>query len=284
MSIAKLIRSMLPASLALLSACGPTAEQYASLRSDLQMLREILSRQDRQLRRLTTHIMYCSDEVSNLLGRVDQECSASEDHICTLQNANIMGEVASLDPSGQGKFLSLMQDHKHVPLYALNPKLGLPPVERKMLRDLVKPAWLNDGRRQTRILVVSHPEDDRPGSIARATQRSKMVIDEIYGIAMEMEKPTAIEPTPEPPPAGEHALVSMAVEKHAPSATNMSAAEPPPSGEPQTKPPTIPKSLQDRVLHWVFRFSSKNDVLRSEDKPKRPLDITSSVWVFRVDC
>lgn len=279
----KLIRSMLPLSLALLTSCGPSLTEHARLGNDLKFLRQILDKQDRQLRRLTTHIMYCSDEVTSLLGRVDQECSAAPNHVCTLQNANIMGEVANLDPSGQGKFLSLIQDHKHISLYALNPKLGLQPMDRKQLRDLVKPAWLNDGRRQTRILVVSHPEDDRPGSIERATKRGNMVTEEIFAIAMEMERPSQ-DNTIEPPPAGEKALISITMEKPLGAESKSASLETASSGAAAVKTEEIPPSLQKRVLHWVFRFTSKNDVFRSDDKPKRPGDILNSVWVFRVDC
>jgi hypothetical protein len=243
---------------------------------------------------IEAHLTYCSDEIRRLLGRVEQACTSSD--VCREGETDILVEVLKSDPQKEGRFLTLMQDRKHVAYYLPAEGRELTAAERKQLRDLVKPAWFDEGTRHTRFLVVSHPEDNRPEAYNRAERRGQKIIDAITEISRQMgvREPLRGEAhgggqRPQPGAAGTkedaHTLqvaAQVGGQSLAPADAARESAEPQPaSGEAaaaQGKP-------RHRVLHWIFPFFIKGESLRPEDRPRSANDkLNRSVWVYRVDC
>ena len=220
-------------------------------------------------------------------------------------------EVLRIDPSKQGRFLSLFQERKHLAFYFPDRPRPLNEVEKKSLRDLIKPTWLDDGERRTRFLVVSNVEDSSKGSLKRAEGRSWNVIDAIAEISRD------IQPI-EPPPENLHESVSETPRRAAASGkgnhillaaasrTTILPSGRTPSAAPVASPPGAAAGTQlgsestaaspdgaakdivrkGRVLNWIFPFSVPGETLRPEDRPNVKLDdkLARSVWVYRVDC
>jgi hypothetical protein len=219
--------------------------------------------------RMELYLTYCSDEVKRLLGHVEQQCAQTD--VCTTDQANLFIEVLKADPSRQGKFLSLMQDRRHIAYYLPEEGRTLTPIERKQLRDLVEPAWLDDSSHRTRFLVASHPADPSSESIKRATRRGNLIIDEIRTISSKLNRSLELPLNKE---GGEPAKAGSPPSPRG----DVPTEEPPPA------PLKIETPLERRVLHWVFEFMVNGEQLRPEDRPRRSLDLRRSVWVFRVDC
>lgn len=226
------------------------------------------------------YLTYCPDEVKGLVGRVEKECETQE--YCALTEADIRVEVRNVAPWAGGRFLSLMQDRKHVALFpAADGRIA--DAEKKQLRDLVLPAWLHEGDKRTRFLVVSHAVDNQPASLVQASVRGKGVISEIKGLAAKLEHEAAAiaasraEPSPAPPP-------SDAPLQSQPSAAVTPASLPtavPATGAASADPPHLPRYL----LHWAVPFPRNGESVRPEDQPRQRGDkLTSSVFVYRVDC
>jgi hypothetical protein len=292
----KLLRILLPIPLGFLASCDVwfreiVREELALAETKIattsQSVRKVTSRLDQ----LEGHLAYCSDEVKSLLSKVQKECQAKD--VCTPNDANIQVEVLRIDPSKQGRFLSLFQERKHLAFYFPDRARELTDVEKKALRDLIKPTWLDDGERHTRFLVVSNIEDGTTGALKRAERRSWRVIDTIAEISREMQVPagTPAEPAPEaggaltksaaaPRPQGSVMLAANGTPP-LPSARAASPAEPSASGGAAQAKEIVRKG---RVLNWIFPFSVPGEILRPEDRPKPDEKLVRSVWVYRVDC
>ena len=291
----KLTRLLLPIPLWFLGGCESwirdlVHEQMGSADNKIAVtslsVRKIASRLDQ----LEGHLSYCSDEVKKLLNKVQSECQAKE--VCTPNDANIQVEVLRIDPSKQGRFLSLFQERKHLAFYFPDKLRELTAVEKKSLRDLVKPTWLDDADRHTRFLVVSNIEDGSTGSLSRAEARSWRVINTIAEISRDMEVPSET-PTAPKQEAGSEPLKSAAAPRPASSvlfATNGPTILPKErSGgfTPAEAPAPASKAIvhKGRVLNWIFPFSVPGEILRPEDRASKPDEkLARSVWVYRVDC
>lgn len=314
MATSKLTRLLLPLPLCLLGSCESwlreiVHEEMASLRTKTVINQMAVRKVSGRLDQLEGHLAYCSDEVKALLSKVQKECLARD--VCTPNDANIQVEVLRIDPSKQGRFLSLFQERKHLAFYFPDRPRPLTDVEKKSLRDLIKPTWLDDGERRTRFLVVSNVEDSSKGSLKRAEGRSWNVIDAIAEISRD------IQPI-EPPPENLHESVSETPRRAAASGkgnhillaaasrTTILPSGRTPSAAPVASPPGAAAGTQlgsestaaspdgaakdivrkGRVLNWIFPFSVPGETLRPEDRPNVKLDdkLARSVWVYRVDC
>ena len=299
----KLTRLLLPIPLWFLGGCDMwirdlVREELAGLNTKAAMTQLAVRKVSGRLDQLEGHLAYCSDEVKSLLSKVQKECMARE--VCTPNDANIQVEVLRIDPSKQGRFLSLFQERKHLAFYFPDRTRGLTDVEKKALRDLVKPTWLDDGDRHTRFLVVSNLEDSTKGSLERAERRSWKVIDAIAEISRDVQVPgEPSQPAGQPPQGGETGLTRSAAatprsqESVLLAATGLlslpvdraSAVSAPVAAEPAPNPA---KDIvrKGRVLNWIFPFSVPGEILRTEDRPNVKQDdrLARSVWVYRVDC
>lgn len=266
-----------------LGGCDPRVEQ---MQLDLAALRGLLDRGTQRLDRIEEHLAYCSDEVKTLLGRVEKECSANL--VCTMNETNLVVDVLKVDPSREGKFLSLMQERRHVVFYMPPDGRDLLETEKKQLRDMIKPAWLDDGLRKTRFLVVAHPEDDRQSSRERAERRARRVLDEIALVGKELNERTLVQ-LRAAQPATATATATVTDGEPAPAKVEI---EPAPAGEApvqgassQLTSDAVQMLRQGRVLYWIFPFTVRNETLHQEDRPRQNSDrLTRSVWVYRVDC
>lgn len=297
MAIPKLTRMLLPIPLWLAGGCDLwirdiVREELTSLNTKAATNQVAVRQVSRRLDQLEGHLAYCSDEVKSLLSKVQKECMARD--VCTPNDANIQVEILRIDPSKQGRFLSLFQERKHLAFYFPDRARSLTEVEKKGLRDLIKPAWLDDGERHTRFLVVSNLEDSSKASLERAERRSWKVIDAIAEISRDVQTPD--EPTlhrpaefgPEPPRSASARAVDRVL-----LAANGATALPPASSAQAADAAgglrvTPAKDIvrKGRVLNWIFPFSVPGEILRPEDRPNVKQDdkLARSVWVYRVDC
>lgn len=315
MAIPKLTRLLLPLPLWFLGGCDMWLREIVRdelsgvntrTATTLLAVRKVTSRIDQ----LEGHLAYCSDEVRSLLSKVQKECLSRD--VCTPNDANIQVEVLRIDPSKQGRFLSLFQERKHLAFYFPDRPRPLNEVEKKSLRDLIKPAWLDDGERHTRFLVVSNLEDSSKASLKRAERRSWNVIDAIAEISHDMQPAQELDPVPGAPrDAGSEPLRSATASRAssillaangatplpaehaaAPASPPGSAATPAagaPAQGPAAEPAVSPAKAivrKGRVLNWIFPFSVPGEILRPEDRPNVKQDdkLARSVWVYRVDC
>lgn len=300
MGTLKLTRLLLPLHLWFMSGCDMwirdlVHEELAGLNTKTATTKLTVDKVARRLDQLEGHLAYCSDEVKSLLSKVQKECQARE--VCTPNDANIQVEVLRIDPSKQGRFLSLFQERKHLAFYFPDRERLLTDVEKKALRDLIKPTWLDDGERHTRFLVVSNLEDGTKGSLERAERRSWKVIDAIAEISRGVQLPA--EPNESLPPGGDtgstrsaaatprtqesvlwaaNGLLPMPADRASAAITPAAAAPAVSSGKDIVR--------KGRVLNWIFPFSVPGEILRAEDRPNAKQDdrLARSVWVYRVDC
>lgn len=298
----KLTRLLLPIPLWFMGGCDLWIRdlirvELTDLNKTAQTTQDDVRKVSRRLDQLEGHLAYCSDEVKKLLSTVQKECEARE--VCTPNDANIQVEVLRIDPSKQGRFLSLFQERKHLAFYFPDRARSLTEVEKKSLRDLIKPAWLDDGERRTRFLVVSNIEDSSKGSLERAERRSWKVIDAIAEISRDVQVPAEpTEPAKQGPKAGEAGLSRSAAANPRSQESVLLAANgalPLPADRARAagaaaaaEPVRSAKDIvrKGRVLNWIFPFSSPGEILRAEDRPNAKQDdkLTRSVWVYRVDC
>lgn len=289
--------TLLPVTL-LLSGCANDS-MHRELRSLRQMMAEQRSAQllvEGRVRGIEEFLTYCPDEVKKLVGQVEQACDSGE--YCEMKEKDIRLQVLDVARWNGGRFLSLMQDRKHVPLFLPPEGRELREVERKQLRDLIEPAWLDDNDRRTRFLVVSHPSGSDSTAYQYAKRRGSKVIEEMTRIVNRLHAPSpqVSQAVPIVPAALMNAASGSqpysAVGASNPPASAPSVARPMPTDAPfdaQSPPlpsgPDAPGSHTRLILHWVFPFYRDGDVLRPEDRPPRGLqDLRSSVFVFRVEC
>lgn len=236
---------------------------------------------------LESIVGYCSDEETTLLKHVEAECQ--EQTVCT--SASIPIEVIKVDPSHEGRFMTLLKNRKHVVFYFPIQARELGEPERKALRDLVKPAWRDDGARRTRFLVTSNPGEGNPAGRERAEKNAKLVIDAISDLA-DQAHPSETEPVPlKEFPAGEERVTDPAgmVRSASVSTAPLEVPEPPPAGEKLVAMPSDrARNLikRGRVLYWLFPFLNPKELptLPPEDRPRKGDSIYRSVAVYRVDC
>lgn len=301
MATFKLTRLLLPIPLLFTAACDMwirdlVRDELAGLNTKTATTKLSVDKVARRLDQLEGHLAYCSDEVKSLLSKVQKECMARE--VCTPNDANIQVEVLRIDPSKQGRFLSLFQERKHLAFYFPDHSRSLTDVEKKSLRDLIKPTWLDDGERHTRFLVVSNLEDSTKGALSRAERRSWKVIDAIAEISRDVQLPAEPPQSPGLPSKGGETGLSRSAAATPRSADSVlvaatgvlslpadraSAAGAPAAAEPALNPA---KDIvrKGRVLNWIFPFSVPGEILRVEDRPKVEDKLGRSVWVYRVDC
>lgn len=284
MRIPKWIWPLLPISLWLQSGCVMMSpEQYDAFRGRLfEHERKLIQLRGvaKQVEHLSSIVGYCSDEEQQLLAGVQKACQSGL--VCS--STSIPIEVLKVDPYHQGRFMTLLSGRKHALFYFPAEGREMNEPEMKRLRDLVAPAWLDDGVRRTRFLVVAHPEDGREGSRVRAEKRAKYVIDTIGGIAVHLKRmtPELMKLPPEPAPSTTLASANVG--------TSASEGEPKKEGD-SLSAPLSPDSTElirnGRVLYWIFPFSNAREktILPPEDRPTQPGDqINRSVAVYRVDC
>ena len=226
-------------------------------------------------------LTYCPDEVKGLVGKVEKECETQE--YCSLSEADIRIEVRNVAPWAGGRLLSLMQDRKHIALF---PSVDgrLTEMEKKQLRDLVRPAWLHDGDKRTRFLVVSHAIDNQAASLIQASLRGKQVIHEIKGLAEKVSQQAVAAASRVEPELSPASLPSNSLLPSQPSAAPLPAGW---SGvAPSTAATTADvQRLPHYLLHWAVPFPRGGESVRPEDQPRQRGDkLTSSVFVYRVDC
>ena len=250
-------------------------DEFDKLHSQLTDLQAITESQGHRIGRIEDFLTYCPDEVQRLVGRVEKECEKSD--TCTLSEADIRIEVKNVAPWLGGKFLSLMQDRKHVALY-VPPDGKLGDADKKQLRDLVLPAWLSDGARRTRFLVVSHATDNQPEPMYQASKRGKYIIREITSLARNMAKEQQPVEDNHGLPGGAGTLAPGA------GADALRPADGPPKSE-AAGPATESSRLPRYLLHWTLPFPRGGEQLRPEDRPRQATDkLATSVFVYRVDC
>ena len=236
----------------------------------------------RRVTEIEGYLTYCPDEVKGLVGRVEKECETQE--YCSLTEADIRVEVRNVAPWAGGRLLSLMQDRKHISLF---PSVDHPltEAEKKRLRDLVQPAWLHDGDKRTRFLVVSHAVDNQAKSLVQASERGKQVIQEIKGLAAKMNQEPVVSSEIRSEPERSPAELPSASSSQSQPGTAQGPAVPAsavPAG--RATVPAVPP-LPRYLLHWAVPFLRGGEPLRPEDQPRQPSDkLTSSVFVYRVDC
>lgn len=234
----------------------------------------------RRVTEIEGYLTYCPDEVKGLVGKVEKECETQE--YCSLSEADIRIEVRNVAPWAGGRLLSLMQDRKHIALFP-SADGRLTDLEKKQLRDLVRPAWLQDGDKRTRFLVVSHASDNQAASLIQASVRGKQVIHEIKGLAEKVRQQAAADAASRPEPAV--SLASLPSGSPLPSQSSavpagLSGAAPSPAA---TTSET--QRLPHYLLHWAVPFPRGGESVRPEDQPRQRGDkLTSSVFVYRVDC
>ena len=289
MRLAPSLRALLGCSFCFLTGCSsllwPSRSEFTEMQNVLRVLRAKMDDHDTRIFRLATHLTYCSDEVTALVTKVTEDCNGAPDSVCRLDENSVAVQLTELDPTGQGRFLALMQDNRHVVFYGLNGKGELSATDRKSLRDLVKPAWLDDGKRRTRFVVAAHPEDQRPGSIARAKQRALQVVQAVHAITQEAPELIGLS-LPKSTLSSEMQTTTSTIPSPSPltsEPTSGDSSSAPVSSVEQAQP--YLKLIHDgRVLPWVFKFSVRGETLRPDDRPKEPNALSRSVWVFRVDC
>lgn len=288
MRLSKVFRALLPIPIVMLASCQSwvhEAVRFELARIDregdpsvMQILRADLARVQMDLIRVEEHLTYCADEVKQLLSEVQKECEKML--VCTSSSSVIEAAVLKYDPSQHGRFLSLMQDRRHQAFYLPAEVRPLSSEDKKHLRDLVSPAWLDDRRRKTRFLIVSHPEGSSPGAQERAKRRSWQFVEEIASIAEEMERSPALAPS------SVALLKRGALPARPPEATNQNASASvgaaPQEGAASSR--AVRLIREGRILHWVFPFETPHENIRIDDKPRGGDRINRSVWVYRVDC
>jgi len=287
---------------ALILANGCYSDYYGDelrrLARELEAQRSASSSVEGRVRSIEEFLTYCPDEVRRLIGKMDQACSAGE--YCEFTERDIRLQVLDVARWNGGRFLPLMQDRKHVALFLPPEGRELREVERKQLRDLIEPAWLDDQDRRTRFLVVSHPLGADLASQVQAKKRGDYVIREMMSIVGKLHPPA-----PLPSPASAPPASPLSVPPAPPISRVLSSAMaggnlyslpvgqskaalghqalPPPAGA--VEPNQTPAAPRPRyILHWVFPFSRDGEVLRPEDRPPKPELIKSSVFVYRVEC
>lgn len=271
-------------------------DELRQLRSQLAEQRSADSSLEGRVRSIEAFLTYCPDEVRRLIGMVEKECNSEE--FCAPEGVKLM--VLDVARWNGGRFLPLMQDRKHVALFLPPEGRELREVERKQLRDLIEPAWLDDQDRRTRLLVVSHPVGTDAAAKGQAKKRGDYVIREMMSIVGKLH-PSAVVPDAAPPPQTSPLSrppslpVSRVLLSSMPGGNLYSLPASQSSGGLDMKPvpplsgaaepnqtPAAPR--QRYILHWVFPFSRDGEVLRPEDRPPKPELIKSSVFVYRVEC
>lgn len=260
MTLRRLIPIVFPIPFVLTTGCADWVRDIVrqEIKQPVAQIIRSVDETQKFVNRIESHLSYCSDEVKGLLGLVQKQCQ--QQLVCTNKQLDIEIEVLKIDPSREGRFLSLMQDRRHQAFYFQSLPRELTDFEKKQLRDLVRPAWLDQRERKTRFLVVSHPENETPGAMERAESRGWKVIYEIAEISAEL---TSQSQGGKPPTAEE--------------------IEPPPAGEQREAATQMIRN--GRVMHWIFPFSVRGEKIRAEDRPQLTTEkLSRSVWVYRVDC
>lgn len=290
--IQRAVHVLWPVALLLLDGCYNEQfdDQIGRLRNELLEQRSVHSAIEGRVRSIEEFLTYCPDEVRRLIGQVDQACEAGE--YCELNEREIRLQVLDVARWNGGRFLSLMQDRKHVALFLPPEGRELRDVERKQLRDLIEPAWLDDRDRRTRFLVVSHPQGLDPAGKGQAKRRGDYVIREMMTIVGKLHPPLpssagtqlSAPQAVQPPSVGTVALASL----HGlplPATSAVPALTPPTIAAGSLSGPTPAAAQRPRyILHWVFPFFREGEVLRPEDRPAKAELLKSSVFVYRVEC
>lgn len=284
MSPSRFIQTLLPLPLIALTSCGSMIQEAVreelarnereSEPSVIQRLRGEISRLQHELAQIEEHLTYCSYEVKSLLSDVQHEC----EHKLECSSEAIDVAVLKYDPSQHGRFLSLMQERRHQAFYLPSEPRALLSEEKKLLRDLVEPAWLDDHRHKTRFLVVSHPENASVAAQDRAKRRSQLFVEAIAAIAEEKEQgsaPTVLKDLAYPVAVAAPAATTQPVSAQ----TGIPGVGSPPSSR------AVRLIREGRILHWVFQFETSREYLPVGDRPRAANErLNRSVWVYRVDC
>lgn len=298
-----------PVALLLLDGCHADYydDELRRLRTELTEQRSAQAAVEGRVRGIEEFLTYCPDEVKRLIGQVDQACASGE--YCALTERAIRLQVLDVARWNGGRFLSLMQDRKHVALFLPPDGRELRDVERKQLRDLIEPAWLDDHDRRTRFLVVSHPQGPDTAAMGQAKKRGDYVIREMETIVSKLRPPSvapageaageAGQSVPHSAPAGAPATSTSSMRPltlDANATGSLNSLTPPPAvalpplspgGTPSDSAapsPTLAVPRPRYILHWVFPFYREGEVLRPEDRPPKIELLRSSVFVYRVEC
>lgn len=290
MRIPRWIWPLIPISLWLSGGCvGLSQQEYDLFIDQIRIQRQqqaTITGLKKQVAHMASIVGYCSDEEQQLLANVQKSCQS--DLVCT--SSSIPIEVIKIDPYHQGRFMTLLAGRKHALFYFPAEGRELNEPEQKRLRDLVRPAWMDDGVRRTRFLVVAHPEDEREGSRQRAARRAQHVIDAIGELAGSLKQLAPAGSVPQPPLKDPGVASSPPVSASPYTTASLATSEAKRDSESLSAPLSSgSKGLirEGRVLYWIFPFSNPRERanLPSEDRPTQPGDqITRSVAVYRVDC
>lgn len=235
---------------------GCYAEEIAELRGQVDRLSMCQRCAQSQLTQGLA-LALCRAPVRQLIDDVAQVCKSAE--VCLDQKiATLVGDA---DPTHLGKFVGMMDQQRHVVLYFNNKDMlidGPEGVYMQRLKKLVQPQppWLPT----TKFLVVSNlpPPQLLAASklstsdpvVQRAERRGLQIIEKILEFSFERGERPADAAKP----------------------ADGSAAR-------------GPKVQRDQILHWVYSFSlKKGEYMRKDDMPLPGSELSTSVWVFRIDC
>ena len=192
---------------------------------------------------------FCPQEIKTLLEDVRDNAHCSPDSICM---SELIGAYANqTDPSGQGRFMSLMSSQPYVVLYPRLVaadgksvlKLDQPQLDRQRLRNLVSPPWLDF----TKFVIVANKGKLNLKDLA--SERIKFALNVLGELGF-----------PEYPGHRiDAATVAMCSENE--------------------------KASDRQVIRWAFKFSLRpGEQLHVFDQPPKGRTIDDAVIVFRVDC
>jgi hypothetical protein len=245
------------AALVLALGAGCYAEEIAELRGQVDRLSMCQRCAQSQLTQGLA-LALCRAPVRQLIDDVAQVCKSAE--VCLDQKiATLVGDA---DPTHLGKFIGMMDQQRHVVLYftAKDTLIDGPEgVYMQRLKKLVapQPPWLPT----TKFLVVSNLPpppllatsklSTNDPVVQRAERRGLQIIEKILEFSFERgERPADAVAKPAETGAGRG-----------------------------------PRVQRDQILHWVYSFSlKKGEYLRKDDMPLPGSDLSTSVWVFRIDC
>lgn len=160
-------------------------DEYLALEADLKKLnsrvssvektlQEVKEGQEHNTSTIDVIVMraFCPPVIGELIRRVKKVCRDNSG-ICKGEPVSLA--LLSVDPSSRGHFITLSKTQPHVALYLRGDQETLSDMQRKELRNLLRPPWLD----QTHFLVVAHPDPQEGQEMSKGVARLEKVVGEI---------------------------------------------------------------------------------------------------------
>ncbi len=160
-------------------------DEYLALEADLKKiysrvsalektLQEVKDGQEHNTSTIDVIVMraFCPPVIGELIRRVKKVCRDNSG-ICKGEPVSLA--LLSVDPSSRGHFITLSKTQPHVAFYLRGDQETLSDMQRKELRNLLKPPWLD----QTHFLVVAHPDPQEGQEMTKGVARLEKVVGEI---------------------------------------------------------------------------------------------------------